>query len=600
MDLLERLARSVGQDPDEAKAHSKLGKLLRRNGVRGGAEFERVLQLPRRPEDPARVELLAKLLTQAYRTPWGEMNLYPAQALALEQLHDCRGLLAPIPVGGGKTLVSLLAPKVLGSKRPLLLIPAKLRRKTLLDMAKLRRHWQIQAPRILHYETLSHPKHADALERYQPDLLICDEAHKLKNLRTAACAKRVSRYMKAHPNCIFAALSGTITTRSLREYAHLALWALGDVLSPVPTTWGALEEWADALDVKVPDGRRLAPGVLSRFMDDAERQEALTDELTAVRKAYRRRLVESYGVVSTKEVQVSCSLSIEPLEPNYNKATEEAFEHMARLWETPDGWPISDGATYWRHARELACGFYYVWDPRPPDEWLEARKAWCSVCREILKHNRAALDTEFQVVSALDQGRYKHAVASQLLAEWREVRNTFEPNTVAQWIDVSALNLASNWLTQTDGIVWVEHRAFGERLEEETGYPYYGPQGRSRGGLIIEKASGPIIASIRANSEGQNLQDRYSENLVVSCQPNGAVWQQLLGRTHRQGQEADEVSFILLCGCIQAWQGFESARADAKYMDPEQEEQKLNYADITWPSATEVAQKTQARWQSTT
>lgn len=599
MDLLERLARSVGQDPDEARANSKLGKLLRRNGVRGGSEFERIKQLPRKPEDPERVELLAQLLTQAYRTPWGEMKLRPIQALALEQLHDCKGLLTPIPVGGGKTLVTLLAPKVLGAKRPVLLIPAKLRRKTLLDLAELRRHWQIQPPRLLHYEIVSHPKHATILERLQPDLILCDEVHKLKNLRVAV-TKRVSRYMKDSPDTVFVALSGTITTRSLREYAHLSAWALGDTLSPVPTTWGALEEWADALDVKVPDGRRLAPGVLTELMNDAEREEARGDELKAVRKAYRRRLTESYGVVATGHVEVACSLNIDALEPNYSAETEEAFAHMARLWETPDGWPISDGATYWRHARELACGFYYVWDPRPPDEWLAARKAWCSACREILKHNRANLDTEFQVISALDQGRYKHAIASGLLAEWRAVRDSFEPNTVARWIDDGVIQVAGNWLKKTGGIAWVEHRAFGERLEDETGYPYYGPKGKSRDGRIIEKAEGPIIASVRANSEGRNLQ-AWNEGLIVSCTPNGAVYEQLLGRMHRTGQEADEVSFTILCGCIQAWQGFESARADARYIEASTgQNQKLNYADVTWPSATEAAQKTSARWQSAT
>lgn len=600
MSLLEQLARSVGDDPEKAKANSKFGRLLRRNGVRGGSEFERVFNLPRQPEDTVRAELLAQLLTQKYRTPWGEMDLRLIQALALEQLHDCRGLLAPIRVGGGKTLVTLLAAKVLGARRPVLLIPAKLRRKTLLDAAELRRHWQIQMPRILHYETLSHPKHADILERLQPDLLICDEVHKLKNLRTAACAKRVGRYMKANLGCTFAALSGTVTTRSLHEYAHLSAWALGDTLSPVPTTWGPLHEWADALDVQVPDGRRLAPGVLSQFMDDAEREEAAQDELQAVRKAYRRRLVESYGVVATGDVQVSCSLSIDALEPTYTAETEEAFAHMGRLWETPDGWPISDGATYWRHARELACEFYYVWDPRPPDEWLAARKAWCSACREILKHNRIQLDTEFQVVTALDQGRYKHAVASGLLAEWRAVRDSFEPNSEPRWTGDRVLQLAGQWLDQTGGIAWTEHTAFGERLEEETGYPYYGPQGRSRGGLIIEKASGPIIASIRANSEGRNLQ-AWNQGLVVSLPPNGAAVEQLLGRMHRDGQQADEVEFTVLCGCVQAWAGFESARADARYIEASTgQNQKLNYADVTWPSATEAAQKTSVRWQTAT
>ena len=49
-----------------------------------------------------------------------------------------------------------------------------------------------------------------------------------------------------------------------------------------------------------------------------------------------------------------------------------------------------------------------------------------------------------------------------------------------------------------------------------------------------------IICSIPAHSTGKNLQ-HFSNQLIVDPPRGGAVWEQMLGRTHRQGQEEDEV-----------------------------------------------------------
>tara|TARA_R110000824_G_scaffold62155_1_gene164831 strand:- start:357 stop:623 length:267 start_codon:yes stop_codon:yes gene_type:complete len=46
--------------------------------------------------------------------------------------------------------------------------------------------------------------------------------------------------------------------------------------------------------------------------------------------------------------------------------------------------------------------------------------------------------------------------------------------------------------------------------------------------------------SIKAHGTGKNLQ-RWSHNLLTSFLPNGSALEQLIGRTHRLGQEADEV-----------------------------------------------------------
>ena len=50
-----------------------------------------------------------------------------------------------------------------------------------------------------------------------------------------------------------------------------------------------------------------------------------------------------------------------------------------------------------------------------------------------------------------------------------------------------------------------------------------------------------VCASPRAHGTGKNLQ-QFARNLVANPPSDGATWEQLIGRTHRQGQEADEVT----------------------------------------------------------
>ena len=89
-------------------------------------DFRRIEQLPRRRwEEDA--ENYIEPLTNALKTPEGTMRLRTVQAAALTEIGLNQGLFAPIGVGHGKTLISLLAPHLLNSERPLLLVPAQLR-----------------------------------------------------------------------------------------------------------------------------------------------------------------------------------------------------------------------------------------------------------------------------------------------------------------------------------------------------------------------------------------------------------------------------------------------------------------------------------------
>jgi hypothetical protein len=585
----------MGKTRQDFAKQSALGKVFRREGVPHSKELERVLGLPRRVWqseylDGPELAGIGADLQELYGTEGCELPLWPVQIVAIVELHNYGGLFGPIKVGGGKTLLTHLAPVVVGAERPLLLIPAKLKGKTAREFKALARHWQGHpALEIMSYELLSRDRGGQELERIRPDLIIADEAHKLKNLR-AGCTRKIRRHMQAYPETRFVAVSGTITTRSLREYHHLITWALPRAM-PLPRPWGELQDWADALDEKVDEQRRLAPGALLQLCDKGELAVAQAGQvapITAARRAFRRRLVETPGVVATEEAALGCSLQIEELRVPTSEAAHEAFMHLRLEWETPDGHPVCEAIEIWRHAREIACGFYYKWDPPAPPTWLGARREWAAFVRETIKHTRRALDTEFQVARACARGELD-ATAYQA---WVDIRDGFKPHTVPVWIDDNMLAAAEGWLSvqrEPPGLCWVEHRAFGQRLSERTGIPYFSNEGRDATGHFIEDWEGPAILSIASNSEGRNLQHKWHRNLVVSAPPKGAVWEQLLGRTHREGQEADEVTCEVALACGEQWAAFQQSVADAHYIqDTMGTEQKLCFADVCMPDPSEV------------
>lgn len=555
------------------------------------AEFLRIKALPRR-ELSSGIDLVDRM-TSAFSQPWGTMRLRPIQALALAEIFTRGGLVGPIRVGAGKTLISYLAPVVGKSRNPLFVVPASLKKKTRHEFEALFKHWRGPHPeacRIISYELLGRPQSGSTdgsgtmLDKLLPDMIIFDEAHKIKN-HGAAVTKRVRRYLAKHEDTKVIAMSGTMTKRSIKDYAHIAEWCLKDG-SPVPRTYTDLEAWAAALDEKVQDFLRVAPGALVDFSDGDE-------DLSAVRVGYRKRLVETPGVIATQDGPMDMSLSIQAIEPlETDPIIDAAFETLRRDWVTPDGHPIIDGITFRRHALEIACGFHYIWSPRPPDGWLEARSIWAAGCRDVLKHNRRGLDSEAQVVMAIDQGQYQHL--SGPLKEWRKQKEIFEPNTVPVWHSSEAIDAVAAW--GQVGIVWVSHRAFGQRLSEVTGWPYYGRGGETPTGERIEDHKrGPLIASIKSNGTGRNLQ-KWSKNLIVTPPSSGEIWEQLLGRTHRDGQLADEVTVDVYCACREHVTSFAQALADARYQeDTTGQAQKLLYASKEYP--TEI-NRSGPRWGS--
>lgn len=582
MALSDKLADQIyGKDTDGTRA-SRFSQIIARSGIQKTSELQRIERLPRRDwANAPDLEELTREATLAFKTPGGTMSLWPAQAAALRDIFEVKGLFAPVGVGAGKTLVTLIAPVALDAQRPVLLVPASLRDQTLLQVIpEMRKHWKLHRNLlVLGYEELSLAKNAELLETLQPDLIISDECHSLASTSSGR-TRRLVRYMRANAGTMFMGLSGTITKRSLKDYHHILAWALKPDLMPLPANWREMQDWADVLDEKPPENRTVDPGALKVFCDWTVDSKTKQRRPETPREGYRRRLVETPGVIATGENELGVSLEFFERKVVPPEQVLAWIAHMRATWETPGGDELTDPISLWQHERQLACGFWYKWVPGPPKEWLSARKGWNQYVRETLQHNRRGLDTPLQVwnesVAKITDGS-ADLVLRTVFNAWNALRDTFKPNTVPVWESDFLVRDAAEWLRVHKGIVWVEHDAFGIALAAMSGKPYFG--GGPNASREILSVQGPIIASIKAHGTGKNL-ERWHRALIVAPPPTGRITEQLLGRQHRPGQMADEV--------IVDWYLFaEGQRAslkrsinDAKYIEESLgARQKLCYAN---------------------
>lgn len=523
-------------------------------------DLSRVLNLPQRDAESIGVQI-AEPLSKRLRRPGGAMTLRPLQAVALAEAYDLRGLLALLPVGEGKTLITYLLPFLIDAVNPILLIPAGLEDKTRRDFYALSKHWVNPTNyTTVSYELIS--RRPELLADIDPDVIICDEADALKNTK-AACTRRVRRYLRdrsrAGKPISFYALSGTLTNRSFKDWWHIQQWALPPQLHPLPFSFPVVQSWCAALDEKVDSPR--APGELARFAGNGAASVA------EIRTAYGKLLRGVPGVIGSADgSSVDASLRIECVHA-INAVIEDALAEMRRTWCTPGGEEFSEASDLWRHAREIANGFYYRWDPPPPKQWLEPRREFHAFVRSILAGSRT-LDTMSQVVAAYPDDKR--------VSDWYAVKDSFTPNTVPVWFTDDVIAEAAQWAQDNNGLVWVEHKAVGERIA----LPYFGEGGLDSAGNYIEDHNGPAAVSSIACRRGLNLQYKWSNNLVLNAQPVGRFYEQMIGRTHRFGQSADVVFVRMIFSAQEQRDGFEQARRDAEYIQQvTSQKQKLCFAD---------------------
>lgn len=566
------------------------------DAVRATSDFNRILKLPRRDLSTSELDALAVDMTDALRRPGGTMSLRRLQALALAELGTQGGAFCALDVGQGKTLITLLAAWILGAERPLFLLPANLIKKTAREWEELAKHWLIPTNiRLFSYQMLGLADYALELEKYKPDLIIADECHKLKNPGTAL-TRRVDRYMAANPSTKFLALTGTIMRTSIRDFAHVLRWCLKDG-APVPLDDEELFSWCSALDEKPTFGdefSRYEPGALMQFANADERAEP--DERTGARRAYRRRLADTPGVITTGDQgeKVETPIEIRALTYDLSATTASHFKRLREDLITPDEWQLWGPVDVWRHAKELSLGYHQIWEPRPPEDWRLARKEWFAFVRAVLQNSRA-YDSPEQVARACDAGE----LPSHKLERWRQVEPDYKIQTKAIWHDDGALKAAAQWMAEGPGIVWTEHVPFALRLAEMTGATYYGAKGLSSDGRFVDDAGADeaIIVSVDANREGRNLQKKWWRNLVTSPPEGADIWQQMIGRTHRTGQTAPRVVVDVFLGCAEHARAMARALIGAKNIrDTVGAESKLMIAELDWPDDIVIASWSGPRW----
>jgi len=403
---------------------------------------------------------------------------------------------------------------------------------------------------VVPYSRLSRPESTTWLEQQlRPDAIVADECHKLRNVKTATGA-RVDRYMREHPTTLFVGLSGSMTSRTLRDYDHLARWALRGG-SPLPLDPEVTVDWCRALD---PSDNPAEPGPLI---------EALCDPGEHVVDGFRRRLAETLGVVTTTAPPVDVLLEIdERPAPPIPPVVEEALASV-RGFVRPDGEELVDALQVAKCACEVAAGFYYKWvfprcqfprDESLVEEWRDARKEWHREVREKLQRAEEHLDSPKLCQNAAERAHGERPPhrglptwQARTWARWRGVRDKIYHETRTVRLDDYLVRDVVAWAKQATGIVWYEHHAFGEWVAEQSGLPIYGG-GPNGGGLLDEtgriRESGDrsVILSIRAHGTGRNgLQERYSRALLPNVPASPDAWEQVLGRLHRIGQRASSV-----------------------------------------------------------
>ncbi len=555
-----------------------LSSLIRRKKKRErtivrSAEFRRIAELPRREA----YDDLVDAMTEWLKVPGGNQRLRLTQAWALAEIYEHHGLLGSMTVGAGKTIISHLAPVVLqesthGCERPLMLVKAALLEKAETDRVALMQNWRHHPNlRILSYERLSSIHFATYLFDVQPDCIINDEAQALRQVSRGR-GKRMRDYLTAQPTTAVINLTGSITRRSLKDYAKLTEWALKDK-SPLPRSYYDLLDWADALDENVPDADRVSPGALLDFCENGEEP----------RLGYRRRFVQTPGIVTTEEASVEVNLVIRERPLEVPPQISAAFAKMVQEWETPGGETISTVLDWLRHSKELAMGFYnrMVWPNGVPDtEWLDARRNWRRFIHRTIRNSRAvAYDTELQVANAVRAG---DLICPQNEYQiWHDIKDRSNPQTEAVWLSDFVVDEVLRWLENPAcgdivdseerqnirGIAWVEHIPLQQRLRER-GAKVFGA-----GENQIEECTESCVASIKAHGTGKDLQ-QFNRNLLVSVPESATDFEQCVGRTHRAGrnrigfeQVADPLVFDMFMHCRPLWWSFEKVKKQAEYIE---------------------------------
>lgn len=624
------------------------------------SEIRRILELPFLTPGvarcPYRAEYNKSLINPSNTTGFSFRDL---QLDAIWTYEKYGGLLAPLGVGTGKTMISIMcgvkAIRARGHRRVVLLVPPEVvdqlidpdlpRAREWADLQGVPFHFVVgdvkkrqevvnrQGPGVwvFTYSTLSSPTGFQELSQIQATCYIMDEAHKVARA-DAARTKRfrtvwnmaideflgaVSTFTgKPAPNNVEAVvLSGTIAKKSVADYAHLSAMALKEI-SPAPIREVAVTALASATDsdkflhtVNEMDKNSLKALIhwcmhhgidihrspQRNFESDEAYQRRMQVQLTDqeyLRNAYRERMRSSPGVIASDDQGVDASLIIRarPVKTSHtNTDQKERYRELVSLMhqvvvkqKTPSGDPIEYAMHNHKYLWELTAGFYndLIWPtieevaeqyPKKHGKVISEMEAE-ALLEQAKRHHEDKQNYHKTLRQFLDRAHVPHCDSPMLVAaeiarqiDGHPVKHPLTPSLIGAYIkqrdsgpavypdlperyaffrrvcDIRVMEVV-RWAEENKkhgGLMWYHHPRLGDWVAEElskAGIPFT----HARAGENKKAYEKGLVLASYAHGTGKNLQ-HHNRNLFIELRREANINEQTLGRTHRSGQQHDEV-----------------------------------------------------------
>lgn len=428
---------------------------------------------------------------------------------------------------------------------------------------------------VVPYSVLSREDARSIVEAIEPKLVICDEAHYLKNPK-AARTKRLLAFIKDR-SVAGVCLSGTITDKSIRNYHHLIRWCLGEHC-PLPHSPITAGEWSLIIDADAaPSASQTGPIMpLVHWARANFPNEEIPLGISGFRHAYRLRLTNCPGVTVTGDQEIGTSLTFHNIPSPYEMGQEckELIRQVEDDYITPNGDPIDHAIHTWRHLYALNHGFWHkLYWPAPEvfarnhkcaiveaerriqegkdhheahNEYTKALRSWLS------NTNRAGLDTPMLVGQYMEQHKGK-GLPYELYHLWKTAKELEIDGMAVRYkepiyVDDFKVKAAVDWAKDhpRKAIIWYYYDGLGRWLISELQKAgidaHWCPAGREHNDYIMNPAAAGrvVVASMSAHGTGKNLQ--HFQHVYYAQWPRSAIMaEQSIGRVHRKGQEADEI-----------------------------------------------------------
>ncbi len=545
-------------------------------------------------------------------------QLRDVQLLALAIICEYGMLFGNIGVGHGKTFISLLARVVSRSKRCLLFVPSDLiSQLTQEDIPALERELGVSLDwctldgvaikdrvgmmdkhslTIIPYSLLSTTDTYDILEASYADMIVFDEAHYLKNVKTPRTRRLIAYWQKnLHINLVF--LSGTMSNKSILDYHHMITRGLHK-FCPLPYSYHEVVQIQEATAFD-NDAKYSVCYPLCKINPKLDQGKGMVN-VEEAKKFMKTLLKSSPCVILTGDQSVECSMQVDMVDNvKLPKKLLEQIEDVDKSWLSPNGDLIEDDIVKYAVCSQLADGFWYrlFWADGTPQEAIDLfqmkREVEGVIRSFILKRHRDKLDTPLLVYQALANRDNRVSDFQKLYDDYITFKSKhpteYKRDRETIWLDKTKEIVAVNWAKEEkSGIIFYSWDATGESLYKRLKKELQGTKievifCNSKCELSELKKANCIQVTSYAHHKGKNLHQQ-NKILFYDIPTNGKMLEQAMGRIHRMGQKEDCCYFWFVIATKQDKAKFENTMLHAKWRDTTMQPQKILIANFVKPS----------------